>query len=150
MVPSRLQPRFSLQLCPDRLPKCGAGGPCASCSGAGCERQSAVSLHSQRALVASGTLRAKRELLSPVFSVSSWTSSALSRLLGPSWSWRTFLVGAGMCPLCSAFYLLSPAPYLCSLSLYLVSACAMNGLLLCRIWSLQTWSYLLGWFVCCG
>ena len=52
---------------------------------------------SQRGLVTSGTLRAKRKSLSPIFSVRSCTSSALSRLVSPSWSRSTFLVGVGVC-----------------------------------------------------
>ncbi|KAF1923271.1 uncharacterized protein M421DRAFT_327630 [Didymella exigua CBS 183.55] len=48
---------------------------------------------SQRGLLTSGTLRAKRKSLKPIFSVRSCTSSALSRLVSPSWSRSTFLVG---------------------------------------------------------
>jgi hypothetical protein len=44
-----------------------------------------LATQSQRGLVTSGTLRAKRKSLNPIFSVRSCTSSALSRLGRPSW-----------------------------------------------------------------
>jgi hypothetical protein len=51
----------------------------------------------QPGLVMFGTCRLKRKSLSPIFSVRSCTSSALSRLLSLSWSCSTFLVGVGVC-----------------------------------------------------
>jgi hypothetical protein len=52
---------------------------------------------SQRGLLTSGTLWAKRKSLNPIFLVRSCTSSALSCLVSPSWSRSTFLVGVGVC-----------------------------------------------------
>jgi hypothetical protein len=69
-----------------------------------------LSLHWQWKLVIPGTLRAKSKSFRPIFSVRSCTSSALCRLVSPSWSWSTFLVSIGVRlyvvrPLISARYL---------------------------------------------
>ena len=77
----------------------------------------------QRGLVTSGTPRLKRKSFSPIFSVRSCTSSALSRLVSPSWS-RSTLVGVGVC-----LYVARPLVSLRHLAIHASSVCVLHYLL---------------------
>jgi hypothetical protein len=71
-------------------------------------------------VVTVGTCRLKRKSLSPIFSVRSCTSSALSLLLSLSWSCSPFLVGVGVClyvarPFLSSLHALIHALFACVL-----------------------------------
>ena len=72
----------------------------------------------------SGTCWLNRKSLSPIFSVCSCTSSALSLLLSLSWSCSTFFVGVGVC-------LYVARPFLSSLHalIHALSACVLHHLL---------------------
>jgi hypothetical protein len=78
----------------------------------------------QPGLVMSGTCRLKKKSLSPIFSVRSCTSSALSRLLSLSWSCSTFLVQVSVC-------LYVAWPFFSSLHelIHALSACVLHHLL---------------------
>ncbi|KAF1922308.1 uncharacterized protein M421DRAFT_78807, partial [Didymella exigua CBS 183.55] len=78
---------------------------------------------SQRGLVTSGTLRAKRKSLRPIFSVRSCTSSALSCFVRPSWSRSIFLVGVGVC-----LYVARPLVSLRHFAIHARSACVLHHL----------------------
>lgn len=72
------------------------GGPSYPPAHGTCEIVWRPSLQGQLASAISGTLRLKRNSLSPIFSVGIWMRIALCRLLSPSCSCKTFLVGLGV------------------------------------------------------
>src|SRR5690348_15955964 len=83
-----------------------------------------LALQSQRGLVTSSTLRAKRKSLRPIFSVRSYTSSALSCSVRPLCSRSIFLVGVSVC-----LYVALPFVSVRHFAVHARSACVLHHLL---------------------